>query len=124
MANTVRAYLKDALDAVVPASWVIIAEQRFPATISAPTVVIQHTRIERLQAAPLGSFRNEVVVSVLDPHSDLATAEDSLDDHVVEVLTALVTDSDVQFLDAEKTMHNESIPAWNLRLYVNTYPEE
>lgn len=118
MSDSVRAYLVEQLD--LPTEWSVIPEQRFPETIAKPTVVLQHTRIERLPEAPMGNIRHTVVLSVLDPHTDIAAAEDALDDAVTELLSAIDAHSTIAWTEAEKTTHRETFPAWNLTLTVIT----
>ena len=118
MSDSVRAYLIEQLD--LPDDWTVIPEQRFPETIAKTTVVLQHTRIERMAEAPLGHLRNEVVLSVLDPHTDIASAEDALDDAIVALLSAIDAHSTIAWTGAEKVIHREAYPAWNITLSVIT----
>lgn len=116
--QSVRAYVVEQLD--LPETWSVIPEQRFPETISRTTVVLQHTRIERLPEAPLGHLRHTITLSVLDPRTDIAAAEDALDDAITTLLSAIDAHSTISWLDAEKVVHREAYPAWNLSLTVIT----
>lgn len=116
--ESVREFVRTELAAMVPTSWTIIPAQRFPETISTTTAIIQHTRISRLVAAPLGHLEHEITISVIDPHTDITTAENELDDAITEVLTALDGHPDIRFTDATKTMHNDAYAAWNMTFRV------
>lgn len=116
--QSVRAYLIEQLD--LPDTWQVIPEQRFPETLSTTTVVLQHTRVEPLAEAPRGHIRNEVVLSVLTARQDIAAAEDELDDAVLEVLSSLDGHSTISWTGAEKVMHRDTYPAWNITLTVIT----
>lgn len=124
MSDSVRAYVTGELD--LPEEWLVIPEQRFPETISKTTVVLQHTRIERLPEAPMGSLRHTITLSVLDPHTDIATAENDLDDALVTLISAIDSHSSISWSSAEKTMHEARYAGWNLTLNVitNTIEEE
>ncbi len=116
--QTVRAYIVAEL--ALPAEWHVIPEQRFPETISRTTVVLQHTRIERLPEAPLGHLRHTVTLTVADPHTDIAAAEDGLDDALTDLLSAIDAHSTIAWTEAEKVVHAERYVAWNLTLTVIT----
>lgn len=116
--ESVRAFLLEQLD--LPESWVVIPEQRFPETIAKTTCILQHVRIERLAEAPIGHLRHEVILSVVDPHEDVAAAEDGLDESLVTLITSLDGHAAIGWIEATKTMHAERYAAWNLRLTVIT----
>ncbi|MCC2032195.1 hypothetical protein [Microbacterium allomyrinae] len=116
--QTVRAYLVEQLN--LPDDWLVIPEQRFPETLSVTTVVLQHTRIEHLAAAPIGNLEHQVVLSVLDPHTDIAAAENALDDAVTEVIGRIDAHSRIGWTTADKVMHRDTYPAWNITLTVIT----
>lgn len=118
MSDSVRNYL--ATELALPPAWTLIPEQRFPDTIARPTVVLQHTRIERLAEAPLGHLRHEVVLTVLDPHTDIAAAEDALDDAVTTLLSAIDGHPTIGWTRSEKVVHRDTYPAWNITLTVIT----
>ncbi|WP_341999388.1 hypothetical protein MRBLWH7_000798 [Microbacterium sp. LWH7-1.2] len=115
--QTVRAYLVEQL--ALPAEWHVIPEQRFPESIAKTTVVLQHVRIEPLSEAPIGHLRHEVVLSVIDPRTDIAAAEDTLDDTVTQILIRVDGLERVGWTSAEKVLHSDR-PAWNLSLFVIT----
>lgn len=118
MSDSVRAYLRDELG--LPSSWTVIPAQRFPETIARTTVVLQHARIERLAEAPVGNLRHEVVLSVVSPKTDIAAAEDDLDDAVTTLLSAIDGHASIGWTQAEKVMHQNTYPAWNVTLTVIT----
>ena len=124
MSDSVRDYLATELTPLLPASWRIIPEQRMPQTLDTITVVLKHRRIERLAEAPVGNLRNEVVLTVVDPHEDWATAEDALDDAVNDVLTALDGHSQINWTLAEKVAVSDTYIGWDLTLTVITSTKE
>ncbi len=120
--TTVRAYLVQELN--LPDEWTVIAEQRFPETVSRTTVIVQHTRIEPLPEAPLGHLRHTLTLSVIDPHTDIAAAEDALDEALVEVIQALDTHASISWTEAEKVVHADRYVAWNITVTVITNKTE
>lgn len=116
--ESVRAYLVEQLE--LPDTWTVIPEQRFPETIAKTTVILQHLKIQRLPEAPIGNLRHEVTLSVIDPHQDIATAEDGLDDAIATLITSLDGHQSIGWTSAEKTMHRDTYAAWNLTLTVIT----
>lgn len=120
--ESVRHYL--AAELALPADWAVIPEQRFPETIAKTTVVLQHTRIEKLPEAPIGHLRHTIELSVIDPRQDIAKAEDALDDALVTLIQSLDGHPAINWTGAEKTMHRDTYVAWNLTLTVITSTPE
>lgn len=104
--TTVREWLEDALKPVLPSGWRIIPNQRIPETIDRITVVIKHIRIAPLAEAPKGHLSNDVIITVADPHTDQARAEDALDDEVLELVNALQTIAGITWTGADKVLVN------------------
>jgi len=114
VSDSVRALIVAELQ--LPADWTVIPEARFPDTLTKTTVVLQHTRIERLPEGPLGALRNTVTLTVADPRTDVAAAEDALDDALVRLIGSLDRHSWLSWTEAEKVVHAERYVAWNLTL--------
>lgn len=120
MSDSVRSYLVDELTPLVNQGWRIIREQRMPETIDTITVVLKHSRIEKLPEAPMGALRNEVVLTVADPHEDIAKAEDALDDAVVDLLSVIDKHDSINWTEARKAKVNDNILGWDITLTVIT----
>lgn len=121
----VRDYIKDELAPLCPTTWAWIPAQRMPDTIARPTVVIKHNRLEPLEAAPLGHLRATVTLSVFDPHTDVDSAEDALDDAVIDLVTAIDTHAQIHWSAAEKVVsENNTYFGWDLTLSVVTTKQE
>jgi hypothetical protein len=114
----IRPWLAEQLE--LPTAWHVIPEQRMPETIARITVVIKHRRIEKLPEAPIGHLRHEVTLTVADPHTDVAAAEDALDEAVVELIGTLDGHPSISWSDAEKVAVNDTYFGWDLTLSVIT----
>ncbi|MFT4232282.1 MAG: hypothetical protein QM606_05840, partial [Leucobacter sp.] len=62
--SSVRAWLAGELRPQLPPKWRIIPEQRVPDQITDTVVILKHTSIAKLEAAPLGKLENTVVATV------------------------------------------------------------
>lgn len=114
-----RAYVLAELD--LPADWKQIKEQRIPEVIDRETVIVKHTRIEKLSAAPIGQLRHEVILAVFIPNKDLERAENRLDEAMTELLTAIDGHPKINWRDAEKVVTpGNQYPGWELSLTVIT----
>lgn len=119
MSDSVRAYVLTELD--LPSDWRQIEEQRLPEVIDRETVIVKHTRIERLPDAPIGHLDNEVILAVFVPNRDLARAEDRLDNAIVELLAAIDAHPKIGWREAEKVVTpGQQYPGWELTLRVIT----
>lgn len=120
--ESVRAYVLAEL--ALPDEWKQISEQRLPDVIDKETVVVKHTRIEKLPAAPIGHLQHEVVIGVFVPNRDIAKAEDRLDKAVGELLAAIDGHSKIGWREAEKVVTpGNRYPGWELTLTVITTTE-
>lgn len=119
MSDSVRAYVLSEL--ALPSSWRQIEEQRIPEVIDRETVIVKHSRIEKLPEAPIGHLRHEVILAVFIPNRDLSKAENRLDDAVTELLAAIDGHPDINWRDAEKVVTpGNQYPGWELTLSVIT----
>jgi hypothetical protein len=116
--GSVRDLLVEALE--FPAGWVFIPDQRIPGTISATTVILKHSRIEPLPEAPIGTLRNTVTLTVVDPHENQSTAENELDDAVLTLITSLDSHSWINWSLAEKVAVRDPYIGWDVTLTVIT----
>lgn len=114
--SSLREYVRDELKKHVPAKWRIIPVQRIPDQITDVTVIIKHTRIERLKAAPLGKLENSLVVTIVTPHADIERAEDELDDAVIDLLGALDGHPGLGWSSAEKVSVDEVYLGWDINM--------
>lgn len=119
MFDNVRGYVLEMLD--LPPEWKQVAEQRIPSTIDRPTVVLKHSRVEKLKEAPIGQLRHEVILAVFVPNRDLARAEDELDSAITEIIAALDGHSTLNWTEAEKVVTPDGqFPGWEITLSVLT----
>lgn len=119
MSDNVRAFVLRELD--LPPDWKQIEEQRIPDVIERETVIVKHSRIEKLPSAPIGHLSHEVILAVFIPNRDLARAESRLDAAVLELISAIDGHPSINWREAEKvvTPRNE-YPGWELALTVHT----
>lgn len=119
MFDNVRGYVLDMLD--LPPAWRQVPEQRIPATIDRPTVILKHARVEKLREAPIGQLRHEVILAVFVPNRDLARAEDELDVAITEIIAALDGHPTLNWTEAEKVVTPDGqFPGWEITLTVLT----
>lgn len=93
------------------------------ATLDRPTVYIEHTGIDPLAAAPVGSVDNTVVVTILDHHTDYTQAEDALDAKVMDLITKLDAHERLNWDNARKVEVAEKYLGWAISLTVITEKE-
>jgi hypothetical protein len=117
-AGSVRDLLVEAL--TFPAGWAVIPEQRIPGTLSQTTVILKHSRIEKLDEAPIGHLRNTVTLTVVDPHTDQSLAENELDDAVLALITSLDGHPWINWSLAEKVAVRDPYIGWDVTLTVVT----
>ena len=123
MSDSVRAFILEQL--ALPDEWRQIPEQHVPEVIDRETVVVKHTRIEKLPEAPVGHLRHEVILAVFIPNRDLARAEDRLDEAVLELLQAIDGHAQINWREAEKVVSSgNQYPGWELSLTVITQQPE
>lgn len=119
MFDSARTYVLEALD--LPQSWKVVEEQRIPAAIERETVIVKHSRVEKLDAAPIGNLQHEVILAVFVPNRDLAKAEARLDKAVTELLGTLDGHQTINWQSAEKVVTPDGqFPGWELSLTVIT----
>lgn len=104
-----------------PDGWKIIPEQRIPAVIEVETVILKHSRVEKLPEAPIGQLKHEVILAVFVPNRDIALAEDRLDEAITELITKLDGHSQIDWVDAQKVVTPDGqYPGWEITLTVLT----
>lgn len=119
MSDSVRSYIVAEL--ALPTDWKMVAEQRLPNKIERPTVVVKHDRIEPLPEAPIGAYRNHVILGLFIPNQDIAVAEDRLDELVADVLARVERHPRIAWTDAQKVVTPDGqFPGWELSLLVIT----
>jgi hypothetical protein len=92
-------------------------------TLAKPTVFIEHTSIEQLDAAPIGNVSNTVVVTFLDSHTDYAQAEDALDGDVLDFITQLDASDRLDWTKAEKVTVIDTYLGWAVTVNLITAKE-
>jgi hypothetical protein len=110
----VREFLAAQLTTLLPGTWKLIPNQRMPETIDKTTVVVKLTTIEPLAEAPAGTLSNGAVITVADPHQDDVTAENALDDAVLELCTAIDAVPGMTWTKAEKVLVGQSYLGWDI----------
>lgn len=92
-------------------------------TLDRPTVYIEHTVVNVLVAAPIGSVENTVVVTILDHHTDYDKAEDALDVAVLDLILDLDSHERLAWTKAEKVEVADKYLGWAITLTVITEKE-
>ena len=120
----IRAWLEAYLTPLVPESWRIIPSVKLPETIDRPTVTITHTKITPNPALPHSeNLVNDVVIRVADPHNDLLTAENALDDQVLGLIHILRGSERLRWTEAEKVQIKETpYFGWDITVQVLSSP--
>lgn len=116
---SVRDWIKAQLEPILPPTWKINKHQSMPGTISAVTVILKYTSIAKLPEAKRSWLANEVVLTVVDPHTDQDRGEDALDDEVLELVTALDSIHQLVWTDAKKVQVGPYL-GWDITLQVNS----
>jgi hypothetical protein len=120
----VRAQVAAKLAPFIPAAWAVVPHTvKQVATLSRPTVYIEHTGIGALGEAPVGHVSNTVVVTVLSDLIDWAKAEDALDVPVLALITDIDGDAEIGFESAAKTSIKDTYLGWAITLTVTTAKE-
>lgn len=115
-----RKELANTLKPLLPKAWRLVPYADNLDTLDRVVVMIKQTQIERLPAAPIGTYRTSFVVTVIAPQSDSEKAEDELDDGVHEVLSALDSINNSLWSSAEKVLFSDSNLAWDIAMQVVT----
>lgn len=110
----VRVWLENTIKPLLPAGWRIKPNQVDPNTIDRVTVIFKFTEFVALSEAPVGHLQCEVVLTIIDPQSDLVKAENSLDDAVLELVTALDFAKGLRWTRAAKVLAYEKYLGWDI----------
>lgn len=120
----VRGWLDEHLKPLLPEGWRWVPEQRNLDTLDAVTVIWKQSRILPHAAAPLGAVRVEGTLTVATPHTDIARAEESLDDAVIELCSALDGLDGIAWTEATKVSLGESGPlGYDIQVWTTYTPE-
>lgn len=120
----VRGWLDENLAPLLPAGWRWVPEQRNLDTLDAVTVIWKQSRIMPLDAAPLGAVRVEGTLTVATPHTDIARAEEALDDAVIELCGALDGLDGTAWTEAQKVVLGETGPlGYDISIWTTYTPE-
>ncbi|HWU29827.1 MAG TPA: hypothetical protein VN041_12170 [Microbacterium sp.] len=108
MSSDLRAWFSAQLKPLLPKrpdgspAWRYIPNQDTPAAITVPTLVFKLLELDPLPEAPLGALRARIVLTLLSPHEDDVKAENTLDNQVIELVTALDPHSTISWETARK----------------------
>lgn len=123
--TSARSHVAAALKTLLPKGWKIIPHQdNFDALSKQPVVMIRQQRITPSPQAPLGAHAVDFEVWLIDPASDPAVAETSLDDEVDTLLYALEDNASLSWSEAERIPYDGTYQAWNIRITVTTLRKE
>lgn len=107
--------LRQALTAALPASWKVGDFVPVGTRVDRMTVSVWATTMHHLDAAPSGHYVLGLTVAILTPHQDPQRADDTLDDALRRVLSALWVLPGVLVTAAERQATNDqTVHAWVL----------
>ena len=92
-------------------------------TLSRPTVFIEHTGIDPLEAAPVAHVSNTCVVTIVSHRTDYTQAEDDLDVPVAQLIAALDAHEQLDWTEARKVEVADTYLGWAITLTVITAKE-
>jgi hypothetical protein len=118
MSVSVRDWLDAALVPLLPSGWRVIKNQRMPETLSQTTVIIKHLAIKKLADAPANHLSNEVTLTIVDHHTDQDLAENTLDEAVLTLVTALDSLPSLMFTGAKKVFASDLYLGWDIELTI------
>ena len=121
--NSPRQWLLNTIKPLVPTEWRVLPNQVDPKTIDRVTVLFKFVGLTRLPEAPTGWLLNELVITVLDPHSDHVLAEDALDDDVLQLVTALDSIPQMAWTKAAKVLAFDTYLGWDITAQILTQKE-
>ncbi|WP_157001435.1 hypothetical protein [Agromyces laixinhei] len=101
-----RKDLAAALVPLLPKKWQVIDHDRNLDKLAVIAVLVSQRRIEPAPNAQ-GSHKGTFRVFIIDPHTDVAAAEDALDDGVDTLLYALDGVQAVRWTNAEKVIYQD-----------------
>lgn len=92
-------------------------------SLSRTTVFIEHTGIDPLPAAPVGSVDNTCVVTIVSPLADWQRAEDALDAKVMDFVAALDASTILEWSTVRKVEIADTYLGWAITLTTITQKE-
>jgi hypothetical protein len=120
VSDSPREWLLAQLVPLVPSDWKVLPNQVDPSTIDRVTVIFKFTELTRLPEAPAGSLSNKVIITIIDPHKEHVKAENSLDDSVLELVTALDSLPHIVWSKAEKLLAFDQYLCWDITAQIIT----
>lgn len=120
--DTIRTQLLAHLQPLLPEEWTVLPYQANVSTIDRIVVVLKHNKISKDPDSPMGTVINEFIVTVVSPVSDIKTAEEQLDDAVLELITALDSHLQLNWTEAQKVLVSEKAGyiGWDITLTIHT----
>lgn len=116
---TIRKELTTALRPLIPRAWKIVPAQRNTDTINAVTVVLKQTTVTPHPAQQV-YYLTRMIVTLIDPHTDIAAAEDALDANLERLITSLHQIPIVRFNSATKVNYNDTNLAYDVEIEIDT----
>lgn len=123
---SVRNQLQDALRLLVPKRWKIVPTSSTLDAISADAVVmLKQLELTPAPRAPRSEVLVSYVITIIDPHEDIASAETALDDGVLDLFRALQRITFTNPTKATKVTFADQYLAYDLTVeVVTTTPKE
>ena len=120
MANVnIRAFITDALAPLLPPGWKLIPFPTGLDTLSQPVVLLKMNSIKRATSNPQGSREAEYILTVIEPRTSPGTADDALDEKLIDLLNAIDVVPNIRWTVATRVVAaNESNPAFDISLEV------
>lgn len=116
---TIRKEITDALRPHLPKTWKIVPAQRNTDTINAVTVILKQTTVQPHPAQQV-YYLTTMVVTLVDPHTDITAAEDALDNNLETLIKALHLNPVVRFNNATKVNYNDTNLAYDVEIQIDT----
>lgn len=116
--KTVRQHIVDELTPNLPAEWRI--EDGIPTlgTLSKPVLWIEYTEFAPLEEAPLSHIAASAELCIVTHKTDMAKAEDDVDEHVAALYEAAFAAGSFYAISARKTVFNDQYLGWRMSITV------
>lgn len=118
---TPRQTLTGILTGLLPRTWRIVPDERTTDVPSKTKVTLKLSTIRPLPAAPNGAHEIEFVVTVTSRLTDMAKAEDDLDDALV-TFTYVLDEAGIAWSEARKVMDKDRL-AYDITLTLTSTKE-
>lgn len=109
-----------AITPLLPAGARLVPVQRSLDVIDTVTLMLKLTDIDYAKPAPLGAWTITYVLTVIHPSQDPATADEALDDIVLDLFEGLQNATAFWPTNAKKVLWDQSRMAYDITLMQNT----